>query len=514
MTAFKGNISPIEIKTIKNYEDTRLGPCWITKESKTIWKGKTLIQHWGTREIIVPTNDGELADRLASWIKSAKQEVYISSFLVEKGVVTDALMEASKNGVMTVLITARESELSLSEDDLDELQESRKAAIEGHKKLLDSLAGKVLVRTSPSFHAKYVIIDPFSTPKGILMTCNATNDAMNGNNIELAVTLLPEEVRSLFHHFLHGFWDLAGYELLDKEKGSLEPVKKETVEVAYGPITLPVTWGSTKTLKSTVLDIVNNAKKNLIISAWSFEKDGDAIKAIGEAMDRGVQVEILCRFAPKYAKNTGALLPLASKGAIILGHRRFHAKLIVADEIDGLIMTSNLTNLGLDQGFEAGLRISGKNAELLSSLMRSLSYTCEYSLDIDMHTAKAPEIVQKYVEDTKPCLEIFIKEAVSKQLPEKLFASCTDMLSYQIPESDFPKNGDRNIYARKAELHQIIKPPVLPKEAKLKEMKDVPFPVYGTGKNGKNNYIVVKRWEDIELIRSYIDNLKAKVVVA
>lgn len=513
MAEFKGNIVPVEVKASKNYGDVSLGPCWVERDVKKTLNGKTMKHRSGNREFIVPANDGDLTGRLEMMIKLAIDEVYISSFLVESSEVTDALIEASKRGVMTVLLTARESELSLSEDELDGLSKSRKEAIEGHKKLLDALAGKVLVRTSPDFHAKYIIIDPFRAPTGILMTCNATKDAMNGGNVELAVTLLPGEVLSLFHHFIYGFWETAGYELLDSEKGSLEPVRRNDVNITHGAINLPATYGSNTTLKDAVLSTINSANKSLVISAWSFDKDGAIIEAISNAIDRGVSVEVLSRFAPQRAKNTEPLLPLAIKGATIRGHPRFHAKVVLADGKTGLIMTANFTSLGLDQGFEVGVALSGKEVETVSEIIRTLDDSCNYTLNVDMHVGDAPEKVQRFNNATKSCDEVVIKKSDSRQLPEKLFASCTDMPSYQIPDREFPKYGDKNVYVKTIEVRQFLKPPVLPKEAKLKEVKDVPFQVYGTGKEGKNNYLVVKQWEDIEKAKPYADNLKAKIVI-
>ena len=81
---------------------------------------------------------------------------------------------------------------------------------------------------------------------------------------------------------------MAGHELLNK-KGELKAIKKgQSPGIEYGTVTSPSTLNEEKipdetklnTLRETVLEMIEKAEKNLILTAWSFEKDYAVVNAL------------------------------------------------------------------------------------------------------------------------------------------------------------------------------------------------------------------------------------------
>ena len=517
MAEMKGTIVPYEVTVTRDNGDRSLGTCWIPQKDRGHKRTSALLLSTTNRDFIVPAQDGVLIDRIVDIINNASNELYMSSFLVQKSEVTDALIEASQRGVFIALLTARESDLSLSEDELDSLQARKAEAIASHKQLLDELAGNILIRTSSDFHAKYIIADPFSNPAGILMTSNATVDAMNGSNIELALTLLPDEVLSLFQQHIHGFWEMANYELLEKSKpgepGRLNPVGKNTLQVEFGKVTTPATYGSETGLRDRIVELIRSAKEKIILCAWTFQTDYLIMAELASAIDKGRKVEIYARFSKENSKNTSALLPLLKKGATIYGHSRFHAKAIIVDGIFGLVMTANISDLGLDKGFEAGIDLGPGDAKVLGRILDQLKNECEFKLHDGMQVKDVNGKILLYSMSSGTVRETVVEKSMSVKLPERLFASCQEMLTYSPDVKEEKSVQDAPVVAKSIVYRQLLKPPMLPKDAKITENKEVPFSVYATGKGGKNTYIAVNTWEEVKKAQAYASKINAKIVL-
>lgn len=118
----------------------------------------------GNRVMFVTSSTTNLDDVLQKMADKTSDTICVSSFLIQEGRFTDAMLRAVRRGVRSYILTAREEELKMSPE---ELGEKKGEAIEGHKRLLDAFAGKVLVRTAPHFHAKFVLFDPLGKePRG------------------------------------------------------------------------------------------------------------------------------------------------------------------------------------------------------------------------------------------------------------------------------------------------------------------------------------------------------------
>ncbi|MEN8217622.1 MAG: phospholipase D-like domain-containing protein [Pseudomonadota bacterium] len=124
-------------------------------------------------------------------IDHAQDTVMLMSFLMADEALEDALMNAAKRGVRVYVLLAAENRLE-KEPAAD--AEFDQKVLAQHKTMLDRLAGQVLVRSAPNFHAKLVLID---TQAGFLLTANLTKEALQRNE-ELAVVLTPPEIQSAF----------------------------------------------------------------------------------------------------------------------------------------------------------------------------------------------------------------------------------------------------------------------------------------------------------------------------
>ena len=78
------------------------------------------------------------------------------------------------------------------------------------------------------------------------------------------------------------------------------------------------------------------------------------------------------------ARNFTALGQLAKAGAKIHAISRFHAKFLVVDGTKSIIMTSNFSRLGLDEGFEVGIDLGPDGAKAMDALADSFWGDSEY----------------------------------------------------------------------------------------------------------------------------------------
>lgn len=496
------------LEEVFDFSSEDLGTCWVSgsKNNGTApYKPEMTVHSCDERQVIIPSDDGALFTAIETMVQKAEELVCVSSFLIQQSRMTNALLEAADRGVKVFVLTAREDDLKKADEDLVDFERER---IKDHVTLLNTFASKVLVRTSQSFHAKYVLVDPCSAgASGIMMTCNATVDPMSGSNIEVALTLTTQEVRSFFAHFLRGFWKMADHELL--EPGELVGVKKEIpTSVNLGELLLPATVGDVHSLQDQVLALIRSAEKDLVLTAWSFD-DGPVKTAVMDACRRGVTVTILTRPSPG---NTTALRDCSMAGARIFGHPRLHAKCVVADGRTGLVMTANMTALGLESGFETAVPLEGRTLTIVMKIVEDWMEACAWNLKNHVTPAMVEGSVKQVSDDGRSFDERTVILGEKKDLPAFRPDSCDKIPGYTINKKDIDKirRSDPQKVFRQITLKQQVIPPRLPEGAKGDVQKDIPFPVF---RKGKEKYIVVQTWEDVRTAQKPAQKLNAKIVV-
>jgi cardiolipin synthase len=357
------NPAPLERSHIDLRTSQKMPPLWLTPADTVPHGMPAPSGHNGVWET---DSTGALRGRAIQLVEWAQEIVCVSSFILADLELHKALLSASARGVRVYLLTACEQKL-LKDPRLDDEFSGR--VQDQHVKMLDELALRTLLRSGEDLHAKFLVVDPHGpSPEGILFTCNLATEGLT-RNPELGVELSPDEAKDLFRMFLWGFWKQSKRELLDPGK--------ITGNRPYSPIglsppkSLPCTAEGSTGLREEVLRLIEGSRKDLWVSSWKFIADHPATKALRDAAGRGVRVRLLTSVRPA-ADHMEALVGLARAGVEVRGHRYLHAKAIVSDcqtEPHGLVMSANFDVHGLDQGYEAGVSLTGRRLSTLQGIL-------------------------------------------------------------------------------------------------------------------------------------------------
>jgi cardiolipin synthase len=307
-------------------------------------------------------------------IRAAKQVVVFSSFLLSDGEVQKALVEASSRGCRVYGLIAAEAKLDRDVSDEDDFEAK---TTESHKRMLNDFAGRMLIRSSPSFHAKCVLADPATDgARGLLLTANLTSEALTRNE-ELAVRLGVVETRELFDQLRYATWEVAERELVGK--GQLDRVKP------LGEVTLPpparhviTTMGGRCQIRDTMIEMIGAARKGIVVSSFGWDAEHPVVAALCKRSTEGVPVTVLARYR---ATALPALLKLRKAGATVFCFTWLHAKALVCDD-QAMVMSANLQKHGLDDGFELGIRMTGSDTDALRGVLKAWSDQAPWRLEI------------------------------------------------------------------------------------------------------------------------------------
>ncbi|MGK3963953.1 phosphatidylserine/phosphatidylglycerophosphate/cardiolipin synthase family protein [Sorangium sp. So ce118] len=408
-----------------------------------------------TGRIVQAEESGTLGRAVAEVVEAARDVVLVSSFLFADPATEQALLDAARQRrVRVYLLVASEARLD-KEVRADDAFATK--TVEEHKRLLDRLAGWVYVRSAEHFHAKLVIADPKSEPRGMLLTANLTREALTRNH-ELGIRLRPEEARALAGLFTWSFWESAQRELL--EEGRLPPV------TAPARIPLPdpaggivATAGTRRDLRAAVLDLIVQAKRSLAIATFGIS-DPEVVDLLEERARKGVAVTLLVRH-PR-ATMFESLRRLARAGVEVLGVSKWlHAKAIVADGARGLVMTANLEAHGLDQGFEAGVELAGDDAADLARVLASWQAAAPSRLRASARLGELRGTIQVMNGKGYRDLTVEAKGRIDGGVAK--VDCCTRIASAEHPPQ--PRTADGKLY-QQVEHVWSIEPPVLAKGAR------------------------------------------------
>lgn len=317
--------------------------------------------------------DRTVLGELVSLIRSAKQMVVFSSFLLSDADVQRELLAAASRGCRVYGLISAEAKLDRDTSDEDEF-DSKTA--EAHKRMLDEFAGRVVIRSSPSFHAKCVLIDPGTeVARGLLLTANLTTEALTRNE-ELAVRLGAAESRALFTQLRFAMWELAERELVGK--GQVDRVRP------LGEISLPptdtvihTTMGGRCHIRDSMFAMIGAAQRKIIVSSYGWDADHPVVNALCKRASQGVTVTALARYR---AVSTTALLKLRRAGASVLCLPWLHAKALICDD-DSMVMSANLQRHGMDDGVELGVRLDRSDTGMLRSLLEQWAASASWRLE-------------------------------------------------------------------------------------------------------------------------------------
>jgi len=305
-------------------------------------------------------------------IQHAQDTVMLMSFLMADKALEDALMNAAKRRVRVYVLLAAENRLE-KEPPAD--AEFEQKTLAQHKTMLDRLAGQILVRSAPNFHAKLVLIDTQApNPKGFLLTANLTKEALQRNE-ELAVALTPPEIQTAFTYLRWAFWEGAEHELIEKQRlSTVKPLQKvDNPQTAQHFLaTKP-----DNSLQPVLKQIIQNAKQELIVSSFGWEIDQAIVALLLERIRDGLHVTLLARIRPK---TMPTLIKLAQAGAQVLGFRWLHAKALCNDVGEAIVMSANLETQSLEHSLEFGVFLPDERATAVKHILQTWQQQAPWQL--------------------------------------------------------------------------------------------------------------------------------------
>jgi cardiolipin synthase len=371
-------------------------------------------------------------------IDHAQDTVMLMSFLMADEALEDALMNAAKRGVRVYVLLAAENRLE-KEPAAD--AEFDQKTLAQHKTMLDRLAGQVLVRSAPNFHAKLVLIDTQApNPKGFLLTANLTKEALERNE-ELAVALTLPEIQSAFTYLRWACWEGAEHELIEKQR--LSPVKP--LQKLDNPLVAQhfLATKPDNSLQPVLKQIINNAKQELIVSSFGWEINHAIVELLLERIRAGLHVTLLARIRPK---TMPTLVNLAEAGAQVLGFRWLHAKAVCNDVGEAVVMSANLETQSFEKSMEFGVFLPDERATAVKHILQTWQQHAPWQL-----------LPQPILNDL-PVGEVTLWQQAQLQKEKRLSikeVQLGELTAESAEQLDLPKPSDKNHTAENALAYEL-----------------------------------------------------------
>lgn len=301
-----------------------------------------------------------LFSKMISTIDKAQEFVCLQSFLIQDSALIDSLLKAVERKVKVFVLSSAEARLK------DRIEEETDFIKANYIQLIDKKFKNHFVhRTAENFHAKYILIDPKTNPKGFICTNNFTENGF-AKNPELAVELNKEQCVELFKVFVYHFWEHSTDEqIATTEFEKVKPANKFSLS-KLNNILLTSPNSELNTLNLALKNAVKNAKKSISLSTFQLDRNTELIKTILEKTKQGIEVTFFCR--PTEKQFNEQLKDLLEAGVQIYFHSLIHAKSLLIDENVGFVFTANLTDNGLEKGLEVGIKLNEQQTADLSKI--------------------------------------------------------------------------------------------------------------------------------------------------
>lgn len=320
----------------------------------------------------VAHRDGRLCDAVRGLVDRAEQVVVLGSFLLAYRELLESIRAAARRGVRVYILTASEKHLDRDPD--GEVEADR---ITEHRELLDALAEVALLRSAPGFHAKVILIDPHTRPRGLLLTANLVHSDLTIND-EAAVELTRDEVTDCFATLRYAFWELAEHEL--REPGLLQAVSP--AGVAAPPVLggkLLLTTAASDGISERLVERIGRVSQ-VVLSNFTFHADHPVVAALCAAAEVGKEVTVLVRPSERTARSLPAHLALLRSGAVVRGTDRMHAKLVSFGGTRAILHSSNLASYPDTSVFELGVEVHGARARAVDDVLRTWAAFAPWTL--------------------------------------------------------------------------------------------------------------------------------------
>jgi len=484
---------------VVDQRDKRLPPTWCEKASD----GRYLAE--AGHEVYESGKRREMADRALELLGRAQEIAIVCSFLLADKAIEDALEQAASRGVRVYVLLASEARLKQEPRD----GEFEKQVREQHESLLKRLGGLVMFRSAANFHAKLVLVDPYTKPDGMLLTANLTTDALQRNE-EIGVALTPDEAFRAFEYLRWAIWEAAEHQMLDNSR--FVPVKPlGEIDHPSGTGRVLVTTAQEQSIKVQCLRLIEQAESKILISSFGWDKEGDLVKTLCRRARDGLDVVVLARQRPA---SMPALIELARSGAKVFGFKWLHAKAIWTDRKEGVVMSANFQAEGLDHGFELGVALDAARAESLCQRLMAWKQAASWQLLVSPVLGELQGQIKVW--DEKKFVDATIESELEQKL-DRVTADSADRLECTRPgipvSAPFPAFAHQVRYVWEVvapELKSGSKPYPSEKQKK-KATKATELPVYE--EPGKRRVVCVKSSEELQVAQRLMQQVKAQAIV-
>lgn len=304
-----------------------------------------------TSTLLGNTSERSLLGEVTQLIDSAEEVAIVCSFLIASPEVGDALKEAASRGVRVYVLTSAESALN---DGKWFLTDSDRALQAKHREALNKLSNFARVRSSAHWHTKFVLIDPGTNPRGLLLSANLNSHALRSSP-EIAVPLREGEVRTFFEVARSAYWSAAS-EIRDGVWSTASLNRNVSQASASHDIV------STTADSSAVLSRMRNVlRESQSVTMTTYAVDPTCVVSgqLRELAEAGVPITIICHPSKN---NAASLRELSAAGCRVLGTQWLHAKLLDYGGDDVLMVSQNLDAPTRKPRLETAMVLRGERA--------------------------------------------------------------------------------------------------------------------------------------------------------
>lgn len=386
-----------------------------------------------------------LFSKIINAIDKAQEFVCLQSFLIQDSALIDSLLKAVERKVKVFVLSSAEARLN------DRIEEETDFIKANYIQLIDKKFKNHFVhRTAENFHAKYILIDPKTNPKGFICTNNFTENGFT-KNPELAVELNKEQCEELFKVFVYHFWEHS----TDEQTATTEFEKVNRANrfslSRLNNILLTSPNSELNTLNEALKNAVENGEKSISLSTFQLDKNTELIKAILEKAKQGIEVTLFCR--PTEKQFNEQLKDLLDAQVQIYFHSLIHAKSLLIDEKNGFVFTANLTANGLEKGLEVGVKLSEQQTADLHKIQTN------WKKDFELKAIKAANIkdLKEVVvfKDGKLTKKILLDD--NKEEKRKI-VKVSDLLSFFNQKPELKDNSTKSLKLKlTAEIENLPK---------------------------------------------------------
>ena len=429
-------------------------------------------------KLIPISNDkGRFKKLILEAIDNATETIMLCSFILSDETIIASLLKAAERKVRIYLLFS--TNIQLDKEHKEDPTEFDRKTLEEHKNFLRRIQGKALAHSS-ELHAKFLLVDyGFNKQIGFISTANFTKEALIRNQ-ELGLILNSmEDIQQLFYFFQRGFWEESTHVFA----GDWIPIKERNLKPLSVKDRIISTSKNNQSLKDNIISLINSTTGPLIVSSYSFKSDNNLTNLL---IDISLKRNLTVLTRPREI-NVAALDKFLVKRVNILCYDFIHAKFILApNENQGIIMSANFDNKGLEIGYEIGVFLDESECNELNNIakiwIRNAQYKYVASLGIEEIN---PSIIKIFENNELREYEI---------TPEKIIEQTEKPIDLREIENlkNIKFNGNftyESIYPKKITIRRNIIPPILPTNSiKIKE-NPFPFDLYV---NKNKRYLVIK----------------------